>query len=227
MRCALMATSASGRSTFAPSPANSASAPSPSTIASTARARLQLPDGRAPAVPVSAVTWMRLGAPMSNAALSILIIDENRIRASIIESGLREAGHERVTVIHDVNEVARTIQASAPDVIGIDSEGNAVPNRVDFYGGSIDRAGPDIRFAQPQVVAWAVFAPVGTLYSQGALAGGYAGVSAEATRGFGLGANALVGGGFNGSFALQPFSVQAQTGANIALEVTAVTLVAR
>jgi response regulator NasT len=59
---------------------------------------------------------------MSNAALSILIIDENRIRASIIESGLREAGHERVTVIHDVNEVARTIQASAPDVIVIDLE---------------------------------------------------------------------------------------------------------
>ena len=59
---------------------------------------------------------------MSNAALSILIIDENRIRASIIESGLREAGHERVTVIHDVNEVARTIAASAPDVIVIDLE---------------------------------------------------------------------------------------------------------
>ncbi len=59
---------------------------------------------------------------MSNAALSILIIDENRIRASIIESGLREAGHERVTVIHDVNEVARTIQASSPDVIVIDLE---------------------------------------------------------------------------------------------------------
>lgn len=59
---------------------------------------------------------------MSNAALSILIIDENRIRASIIESGLREAGHERVAVIHDVNEVARTIQASSPDVIVIDLE---------------------------------------------------------------------------------------------------------
>jgi response regulator NasT len=59
---------------------------------------------------------------MSNAALSILIIDENRIRASIIESGLREAGHERVAVIHDVNEVARTIAATSPDVIVIDLE---------------------------------------------------------------------------------------------------------
>ncbi|HTO27760.1 MAG TPA: ANTAR domain-containing response regulator [Devosia sp.] len=54
--------------------------------------------------------------------LSVLIIDENRIRASIIEDGLREAGHSRVAVIHDVNEVARTIEATKPDVIVIDLE---------------------------------------------------------------------------------------------------------
>jgi len=59
---------------------------------------------------------------MPNSDLSILIIDENRIRASINEDGLREAGHARVAVIHDVNEVARTIQATAPDVIVIDLE---------------------------------------------------------------------------------------------------------
>ena len=58
--------------------------------------------------------------------LSILIIDENRIRASIIEEGLREAGHQRVAVLHDVNEVARTIEATSPDVIVIDLEN---PNR--------------------------------------------------------------------------------------------------
>ncbi len=59
---------------------------------------------------------------MPSSTLSILIIDENRIRASIIEDGLREAGHTRVAVIHDVNEVARTIQATVPDVIVIDLE---------------------------------------------------------------------------------------------------------
>jgi response regulator NasT len=58
--------------------------------------------------------------------LSILIIDENRIRASIIEEGLREAGHHRVTLLHDVNEVARTIAAAPPDVVVIDLEN---PNR--------------------------------------------------------------------------------------------------
>ena len=59
---------------------------------------------------------------MSVPDLSILIIDENRIRASIIEDELREAGHNRVAVLHDVNQVARTIQLSDPDVIVIDLE---------------------------------------------------------------------------------------------------------
>jgi response regulator NasT len=59
---------------------------------------------------------------MPSPDLSVLIIDENRIRASIIEDGLREAGHSRVAVIHDVNEVARTIEATKPDVIVIDLE---------------------------------------------------------------------------------------------------------
>ena len=58
--------------------------------------------------------------------LSILVIDENRIRASIIEEGLREAGHHRVALLHDVNEVARTIGATLPDVVMIDLEN---PNR--------------------------------------------------------------------------------------------------
>ncbi|WP_224701684.1 ANTAR domain-containing response regulator [Devosia aquimaris] len=63
---------------------------------------------------------------MPHSDLSILIVDENRIRASIIEDGLREAGHRRVASIHDVNEVGRTIAANPPDVIVIDLEN---PNR--------------------------------------------------------------------------------------------------
>lgn len=42
-------------------------------------------------------------------SLAVLVIDENRIRASIIEAGLREAGHQRVTVLHDVTGIARRI----------------------------------------------------------------------------------------------------------------------
>ncbi|ACP22595.1 two-component response regulator protein (plasmid) [Sinorhizobium fredii NGR234] len=63
---------------------------------------------------------------MSQRDLTILVIDENAIRASIIEEGLREAGHGNVTVIHEVHGVARTIETLQPDVIVIDIEN---PNR--------------------------------------------------------------------------------------------------
>ena len=56
-----------------------------------------------------------------------------------------------------------------------------------------------------------------------ALAGTYGGVSAEATVGLGVGANALIGGSEN-SIALQPVSVQAQQGVNVAVGVAALTL---
>jgi len=58
--------------------------------------------------------------------LSILVIDENRIRASIIEAGLRDAGHELVTVIRDVTGIGARIAELQPDVIFIDLEN---PNR--------------------------------------------------------------------------------------------------
>ncbi|API52056.1 MULTISPECIES: ANTAR domain-containing response regulator [Rhizobium] len=63
---------------------------------------------------------------MTHLDLTILVIDENAIRASIIEEGLREAGHTRVTVVHEVNGIARIIETLMPDVIIIDIEN---PNR--------------------------------------------------------------------------------------------------
>ncbi|MEO9337565.1 ANTAR domain-containing response regulator [Mesorhizobium sp. SB112] len=63
---------------------------------------------------------------MPTTSLTILVIDENRIRASIIEAGLREAGHDRVTIVHDVSGIARRIAEIEPDVIFIDLEN---PNR--------------------------------------------------------------------------------------------------
>ena len=63
---------------------------------------------------------------MSPKPLSILVIDENHIRASIIETGLREAGHEQVTVLHEIAGLAAQIEAIVPDVIVIDIEN---PNR--------------------------------------------------------------------------------------------------
>jgi len=54
--------------------------------------------------------------------LAILIIDENKLRAAIIEEGLREAGHDSVEVLHSVKEAARRIVESSPDVVVVDLE---------------------------------------------------------------------------------------------------------
>jgi response regulator NasT len=59
-------------------------------------------------------------------SLTVLVIDENSIRASIIEVGLREAGYDRVTVVNDMTGLARRIEEINPDVIVIDLEN---PNR--------------------------------------------------------------------------------------------------
>ena len=85
--------------------------------------------------------------------------------------------------------------------------------RIEHYRGSINKLGIDIGVTNKTAVAWAVFAP-GKI-KHGALEGGYGGVSAEATVVAGLGANVLVG-GFEKTINLQPVSVQAQTGLNIA-----------
>lgn len=59
---------------------------------------------------------------MAEPALHILVIDADRIRASIIEEGLREAGHTRVTVLDDMNRLIRRVVEIDPDVIVIDLE---------------------------------------------------------------------------------------------------------
>ena len=83
----------------------------------------------------------------------------------------------------------------------------------EHYSGSIGKLGLDVGVTNQTVLAWAVFAPGKT--SKGGLKGSYTGASAEATVGVGLGANVLVG-GFEKGINLQPVSVQAQTGLNIA-----------
>jgi hypothetical protein len=71
-------------------------------------------------------------------------------------------------------------------------------------------------------LVWAVLA-ASRDYEAGRLAGDYLGATAEASIVTGGGANLLVG-GFQRSFSLQPLSVQAQTGVNLALAVTSMKL---
>jgi len=89
------------------------------------------------------------------------------------------------------------------------------------YAGSIRKFGLDIGATTGGQMVWVVYAP--TRGGPNALAGEYAGATAEATIGAGAGANALVGGS-NRTFTLQPLSVQAQTGLNLAAGVAGLTL---
>ncbi len=91
----------------------------------------------------------------------------------------------------------------------------------EHYVGSIGKLGIDIGVTHDTIMGWVVFAP-GKVRA-GSLKGSYNGISAEATAGVGIGANILVG-GFRQTINLQPLSVQAQTGLNIAAGVTNLSL---
>ncbi len=94
------------------------------------------------------------------------------------------------------------------------------------YNAVVSKFGLDIGVTGHTALSWLVFGPadtVGENYIEGSLEGAYSGVGVDAAVGLGVGANALVGGG-PGSFALQPVSIQVQTGLSIAAGVQTLTL---
>jgi Protein of unknown function (DUF992) len=92
----------------------------------------------------------------------------------------------------------------------------------EFYEGVINTIGLDIGFTTGGVMTWAVVAPtVGA--PRGGLAGLYVGASGDVTAGVGVGANVLFGGSGR-SIALQPLSLQGQTGLDLTLGVSGLEL---
>jgi len=94
--------------------------------------------------------------------------------------------------------------------------------RPEPYIATVRRFGVDLGFTEQTRFSWAVNAPTGRV-RRGDLAGNYGGVGANASVGFGGGGNFLVGGPAN-SYALQPISVQGQTGLNVAAGVAGIEL---
>ena len=86
--------------------------------------------------------------------------------------------------------------------------------RPEPYVATVRRFGLDLGVTDQTQFTWAVNAPTGRL-RRGELAGNYGCVGANASVGIGGGGNFLVGGPEN-SYALQPVSVQGQTGLNVA-----------
>ena len=92
-----------------------------------------------------------------------------------------------------------------------------------YYVGTIRKFGLELGVSGPQRLVWAVFAP-SEPGAHHALAGEYVGASGDVAIGAGLGANVLVGGSAQ-SIALQPVSVSADTGLNIAAGVGDLVLI--
>ena len=96
------------------------------------------------------------------------------------------------------------------------------PGVFEHYSGNITKFGVDIGYTTGGVIVWAVLAPTSTP-APGSLAGSYAGGTASAAVGVGVGANALVG-GMDKSFALQPLSLEGMQGLNVAAGIASMTL---
>lgn len=92
----------------------------------------------------------------------------------------------------------------------------------EHYRGELRRYGVDLGYTRGGTLIWGVVAPTSDM-SEGALEGDYGGVSAAATVGLGLGANVLVG-GLDRSIALQPVSVEGNTGLAVAAGLGVITL---
>jgi hypothetical protein len=80
----------------------------------------------------------------------------------------------------------------------------------EYYYGSMSTIGVDIGYLAKSNLVWAVIAPA-SASGTGALAGTYLGASARAAVIGGAGVNALIG-GFQNSVALQPLSVEGDSG---------------
>ena len=94
--------------------------------------------------------------------------------------------------------------------------------RPEAYIATVRRIGVDVGVTAQTQFKWAVNAPT-TRFPRGELAGTYGGVGANASIGIGGGGNFLVGGPGN-AYALQPISVQGQTGLNVAAGIAGLEL---
>jgi hypothetical protein len=94
--------------------------------------------------------------------------------------------------------------------------------RPEPYIATVRRYGVDLGVTEQTKFSWAVNAPTDRV-GRGQLAGNYGGVGANASVGVGFGGNFLVGGPAD-SYALQPISLQGQTGLNVAAGVAGLEL---
>jgi hypothetical protein len=116
-----------------------------------------------------------------------------------------------------VGQLTCSLSASVGLILGSQKNVNCIlkgqPGEPDeHYTGTMTTIGLDIGVTTGGVIIWTVFADSSRY--QGMLAGTYAGATAEASVGPGVGANVLVGGS-NHTVTLQPVSLQGQIGLDV------------
>jgi hypothetical protein len=94
------------------------------------------------------------------------------------------------------------------------------------YSGTISKIGIDLGYLGSFVLVWAVIAPNFSADDRGALAGTYVGATAQAVALLGAGVNVMTG-GFRRSIALQPISVEGNTGLYVGAGLASINLQAR
>lgn len=80
----------------------------------------------------------------------------------------------------------------------------------EVYTGELKKYGVDVGYTRGGAMIWQVIAPTSNV-AAGSLEGRYGGATAGATVGLGVGANVLIG-GFDKSIALQPLSLEGNSG---------------
>ena len=138
------------------------------------------------------------------AAAASPVSAQSRVEAGMLECG----GTTSSFIVGSVTEMRCTFRPGG---------GGGMP-----YVATIRRVGVDVALPANVGMAWAVFAPTRNI-GPGDLNGTYAGASASATAVVGVGANALVGGS-NNTIALQPVSLQGQTGLGVAAGIAGMEL---
>ncbi len=129
-------------------------------------------------------------------------------------------GRIRVGILECITQPS--IGAIVGSVREMDCVFKPTSGRDENYAGTQAKIGIDIGVQARAALAWAVFAPT-VDRRPGELQGTYAGVSADAAVGLGLGANVLLGGSSR-TVVLQPLSVEGQIGVGVSAGVSSLKL---
>lgn len=142
------------------------------------------------------------------------------LSAALVAGALMGASAAKAEGGVQLGQLNCEVAGGAGFIFGSSKELNCTFNSADgteeTYTGVINKYGIDIGVTGKAVILWTVVAAEADKYQPGALAGTYSGASAQAAFAAGLGANVLVGGSSD-SFALQPVSVNATEGINVAV----------